>query len=208
MDNLEVFKMITKHRINEQVGLDDFLEKISIQYPDSVYIMEFIVDFIKKSGCQKIELTNFQPNIPAYGASLHDRVLLNEMMFKSKVSLTYFLYVLFHEIAHQYQYKKYGIDKMYGIYTGEISIEDGAKWVQNCENIADEFAIRKLRELKKKNKRVVIFDQNITKAYKNAPIDHFKNFIENIVEMLKKGNYKNKIDITEIMYNNIKLELK
>ena len=57
------------------------------------------------------------------------------------------LYIIFHEIAHQYQFKKYGADKMYECYTGDLSDEEAADLIKRVEEVADEFALKKVRQL-------------------------------------------------------------
>jgi hypothetical protein len=71
-------------------------------------------------------------------------VLLNQNIFFQ--SLPNFLFILFHEIAHQYQYKKYGDEKMYEFYLGEIGVREAAILMKKFETVADEFATRKVRE--------------------------------------------------------------
>lgn len=188
-----------KQFLFEQDGISDFLIQILEKHPDSAYILEFLSKFIKNSGCKRIEFAEF--SMSASGASLHDRVLINKRALEFEI--TQLLYVIFHEIAHQYQYKKYGIDKIYGMYTGEISVKEGAKLLQEIENIADEFAIRKLRELKTKTDKLVIKDTSIKKVYENVPISVFEMTIEKFIKMVKNGNYKDKVEISEILYNNI-----
>ena len=119
----------------EQVGLDEFMSIMDQTFPDSVYAMDTIAKFIRQSGCQKIELINFK--YPALGAALHDRVILNNQLLK--YNFTFFLYAVFHEIAHQYQYKKYGIDKMYGAYVGEIPVEEAAKFIKIWNSSAGQY---------------------------------------------------------------------
>lgn len=185
----------------EQVGLDEFMSKINERYPDSVYAMNTIADFIRKSGCQKIEFIKFK--YPALGAALHDRVILNSELLN--YNFTYFLYAVFHEIAHQYQYKKYGIDKMYGAYVGEISVKDAAKFMKYVENVADEFAIRKLREIVKLHGEHIKLHVNlIKKNYENTPLSQFENLIISFIEIIKDSNITNKEEISEILYNHVK----
>ena len=188
-----------KSLILEQEGFDEFLSKLSEKKPDSVYVMEFLSDFIKKSGCQRIEFKLF--NNQYHGVSLHDRVLINEIVLKN--NLTYILYVIFHEIAHQYQYKKYGIDKMYGMYSGDISISEGAKWLKNVVEIADDCAFRKIRELMKKTDKIKFNYESLRKNYDNINLSIYEQIINHVISIIKKGDYKNKIDISEIIYNNV-----
>lgn len=185
----------------EQIELGDFMEKVSQRFPDSVYAMDTITHFIRKSGCQKIEIINFK--YPALGAALHDRVILNSRLLNN--NFTFFLYALFHEIAHQFQYKKYGIEKMYGAYVGEIPVKDAAKFMKYVENVADEFAIRKLREIDKLHGHQVNLNvKSISKNYENTPLSHFESLINSFIKIIKDSNITNKEEISEILYNQIK----
>jgi hypothetical protein len=186
--------------IVEQEGFDELAVKMSETYPDSVYLLSFIRDFVQKSGCKKIDIEDMVH--PAYGLSLTNKVVLNTKTLKT--SLSEFLYILFHEVAHQFQYKKYGIDKMYGSYIGEISIEDGAKFMKYVENVADDFAIRKLREVKKLFGDKVEIDTNQEKVYQDVPIFHYKFLINTFIKKIKESGYKEKEEISTILYNYIK----
>jgi hypothetical protein len=184
----------------EQEGFDEFAVEVSEKYPDSVYLLRFISDFVKKSGCQKIDIEPLEYG--AFGLSLVDRVVINKKSLE--LPLSNFLYTLFHEVAHQYQYKKYGIDKMYGIYTGDISVDEGAKFMKYVENVADDFAIRKLREINKLFDDKIKINANINKIYEKIPIDYYKNLINIFIKKIKDGNYTSKEDISEILYNYVK----
>jgi len=184
----------------EQEGFDEFAVEVSEKYPDSVYLLRFISDFVKKSGCQKIDIEPLEYG--AFGLSLVDRVVINKKTLE--LPLSNFLYTLFHEVAHQYQYKKYGIDKMYGIYTGDISVDEGAKFMKYVENVADDFAIRKLREINKLFDDKIKINANINKIYEKIPIDYYKNLINIFIKKIKDGNYTSKEDISEILYNYVK----
>lgn len=184
--------------LSEQVGIDTFLVQLSERHPDSVYVMKFLSDFILKSGCQRIEFGNFK--ISAHGASLIDRVIINEKVLD--YPLPYVLYVIFHEIAHQYQYKKYGIDKMYDLYLGKIPIKDGAIWLKNIEEVADDFAFRKLRQLKSTN-NVNLDISKLKKNYDNIPLEKYEGLVQYTISLIKDENYTDKNEISEILYNNI-----
>lgn len=193
--NENQFKLIV-----EQEGFDELAVKMSETYPDSVYLLSFIKNFVEKSGCKKVDIEPMA--YQALGLSLMDKVVINEKVLKSPLSE--FLYVLLHEIAHQYQYKKYGIDKMYGIYTGNVSLDDGAKFMNYTEKVADDFAVRKLREINKLFGDKVKIDINIEKVYDNIPFQHYKNLIEFFTKKIKDSNYKNKEEISTILYNYVK----
>ena len=129
----------------ETSGVDDFIGQMVEKYPEVEGYSNQIKSFIENSGCHKIEVASFK--YPAMGLALHNGVLFNKMIFYQ--TLPKFLFVLFHEIAHQYQYKKYGAEKMYEFYLGDLDVNDAAESMKKIEIIADEFALRKVRHIAK-----------------------------------------------------------
>ena len=83
------------------------------------------------------------------GLALESGVLINKMALNSP--LPFLLFLIFHEVAHQYQFKKYGEDIMYNCYLGEISDTEAAEFMKHTEEIADDFGSRKIRQLQKLN---------------------------------------------------------
>jgi hypothetical protein len=184
----------------EQIGTDEFIDTIISNYPETKPIIPMITEFLKKSGCKLIKFSNFSKG---YGLSLEDRVIISNMSLNK--GLTFFLYVIFHELAHQYQYKKYGIEKMYEMYTGTISVREGAEFMKYVETIADDFAFRKLREIKNKfSDKIKINFNAISKVYENVPISHYETMVIMITDTLKKSNYTDPNEISEIIYNKLK----
>ena len=99
---------LVRQVINEETtNLVDFVETLKSTYEMSDELTDFVVDFIEKSNCQKIEFANFK--YYALGVALHNGVLINNVVLNR--SLEFALFVIFHEVAHQYQYKKYGEEK-------------------------------------------------------------------------------------------------
>jgi hypothetical protein len=157
-----------------------------------------IEDFIEKSGCEKIEFAKFK--FPALGVAVHDGVLINEMALHQKLETL--IFVIFHEIAHQYQFKKYGEEKMYECYVGDISDDEAADFLQKTEIVADEFATRKVRELQKLN----LIESSFVppQMYKNVPKLQIKHMITTHRMMLKRQNIKSPEKISEFFYNMVK----
>ena len=136
--NKTQYNLITE----ETLGIDIFLSQIKDNFNLDDTQIEKINKFIENSECQKITV---EPLKMGMGVSLDDRVILNSTIFNN--NLPNFLFILFHEIAHQYQFKKYGAEKMYECYLGNVSLMDSAIFMKKIEMVADEFAKRKLREL-------------------------------------------------------------
>lgn len=195
-------KQTTKRVIKEETeGIDSFIEKLKSKYEISDELKNLIVDFINNSNCKKIEFAGFK--VAALGLALHSGVLINTGILNQE--LEYVLFIILHEIAHQYQFKKYGEDVMYSCYLGEISSKEAAKFMQKTEIVADEFATRKIRELQKKG----LIKNNFVspQIYKKTPF----SAIEWTTNMLRQEIKKNKIQspekVSEYFYNMVKSEL-
>lgn len=179
-------------------GIEDFIDKLDNKFNLDYDLIEFIVETIESSGCQKIEFTEFR--FQAYGLALHNRVLINYNVLNMGLEMV--LFVIFHEIAHQYQYKKYGAKKMYECYTGEMSIEDAIVFVKNTEMVADEFGARKIRELQ--NRDLINKQFKPMQMYKTMPNERFKSLIEGIKLKFKSRDITSPEVISEVFYNMIK----
>jgi hypothetical protein len=192
----EMMGLITE----ETANIDSFLNKIIARYPQTEKFIGDIKSFIENSDCKKVEVAKFK--YPALGLAVHNGVLFNEVVFNQP--LPNFLFIIFHEIAHQYQYKKYGDDKMYEFYLGEIDVKDAAIAMKEIEMIADEFASRKVREFVKLG---FISQPNnpALSQYKNVPLPHFEALINQTKQMIKDKGLSDFDDIADIFYNMVKV---
>ncbi len=197
----DLINMVRRVIKEETSGLGDFVETLKSNFNISDELVDFVSDFIQKSDCNKIEFTKFK--YPALGAALHNGVLINNLVLNRSLELT--LFTIFHEIAHQYQYKKYGIEKMYEFYNDEISVIETAKFMKEVETVADSFASRKIRELQKMG----LISRNFVpiEMYKNVPESQLASFINNIRSQLRSKNITSPDDISEFWYNLIKNQL-
>jgi hypothetical protein len=180
------------------IGLSEFKLRTLDRFQEIADFWDIIEDFIINSGCKKIEI---YPIPYAIGASLIDRVIINPSAFNQP--LIDFLFTLFHEIAHQYQYKKYGHQNMTELYTNRLSTDEAAVFMSKIEMVADEFATRKLRELVKlgqleKNTKLP------TGFYKTLPIGNFKRLISTVKSKIPDVEYKTPEQINEVLHNWIK----
>jgi len=101
-------------------GLDEF-KKITLEnYPEIIEYWDVIEKFIRDSECKKIEIEPIKIGI---AVSMINGVIFNKNIFS--LPITEFLFTIFHEIAHQYQYKKYGIEKMTSFYSDNLNIPKG-----------------------------------------------------------------------------------
>lgn len=80
-------------------------EKLQKRLDLHLYIKE-IEEFIERSGCKSIRFEELSPKCG--GISLPNECIISTIILQFPTELL--LYILFHEIAHQYQYKKYGKD--------------------------------------------------------------------------------------------------
>lgn len=185
----------------ETSGLGDFIETLRSNFNMSDELVGFVRNFIENSNCNKIEFAKFK--YAALGAALHNGVLINNVVLNSSLEVA--LFTIFHEIAHQYQYKKYGIEKMYEFYNDEISVIETAKFMKEVETIADSFASRKIRELQKMG----LISRNFVpiEIYKNVSESQLASFINNIRSQLRSKNITSPDDISEFWYNLLKNQL-
>jgi hypothetical protein len=198
MKLIEIFKTL----INEETdGITIFLNKIQAEYDisDSLYVE--MLDFIEKSNCKKIEFAKF--NYPALGLALHNGVLINSNMIGD--NLSFLIFVIFHEVAHQFQFKKYGDKIMYGVYSGDVSIDEAAKFMKHTEEVADEFAMRKIRELQKKG--LIDANYRANSPYRNISVQSIKSMIIRFRDDLESKNITSPNDISKYFYNMVKSKM-
>lgn len=197
----EQYNIITESINN----LDEFVDKIfevfdlynRFKKQNADKLKSLIKYSIQSSGCESIK---FQKLDNKYGGlSLHDGVFINtEVLYGNPLSMV--LYIIFHEIGHQYQFKKYGIDLMYKPYRTDRDFEEAIKIIREREMVADEYAIRKLREFIKFG--FLPRGSTIGKGfYKLISIDKFKEVYTQIFNQLDDINDNDRI--SEIIYNTV-----
>ena len=186
----------------ETEGISSFVDELSNAFDISDELKDEVVKFIEDSNCKKIEFSNFK--MPAMGLALHNIVLINKEVFGRR-SLEFALFVIFHEIAHQYQFKKYGEDIMYDCYIGELSIEEAAKFMKHTEEVADEFAGRKIRQLQKKG--LISKNFRSPQMYKSLPMQYVSNMIQQHKTQIKRMNMNSPEKVSEYFYNMVKSDL-
>lgn len=187
--------------IKEEVkGIDSFFKEINQKYPMDDEMESFLKKFIEESDCQRIQFSEF--NVPALGLALETGVLINKITLNYPLPMLVF--VILHEIAHQYQFKKYGSDVMYSCYVGDISDQAAADFMKKTEIVADEFAIRKIRQLQKMG----YFDGfTPPEVYKNMPILQIEMLVKNFRTMIRMKNITSPEKISEFFYNMVKKDL-
>ena len=184
----------------ETEGIDTFLDVISNKYDLSAELKTFIKEFIQDSNCKRINFSNFK--IGALGLALESGVLINSKILERQ--LPFMLFVILHEVAHQYQFKKYGVDVMYNCYLGDVSVKEAAEFMKTTEEVADEFASRKIRQLQKKG---LIGPFKSPQVYKNMPLQNIVMMINNFKNDMKRQNIDSPKKVSEYFYNMVKSEL-
>jgi len=187
--------------LNEETqGIDRFIDELSNTHELSDELKTFVKKFIEESQCKKIDFSKFK--IDALGLALHTGVLINSLTLKKP--LPFLLFVIFHEVAHQYQFKKYGDDEMYHFYLGDVTEKEAAEFMKKTEEVADEFASRKIRELQK---RGLIGSFTPPQVYKNVSIQQISWMLNNFKKDMRKKNIDSPEKISEYFYNMAKSEL-
>jgi RNA recognition motif-containing protein len=179
-------------------GLDNLIQQIKKSHPQiQESLINHIKQFIINSGTPKIEISNIRM---ALGASLKDRVIINSSVFSQ--SLSHILYVVFHEIAHQYQYKKHGFAEMFAYFKDQISTSEAVKILRTAENIADNYAIRKLKKLQKEGEQLDA--SGLYGYYAQMSDSILANYIQMVKQELKGDDVSNPEKISQRLWNIIR----
>jgi hypothetical protein len=104
-----------------------------------------IKNFILSSGCVKFSFLDLGKR--AAGFSTPDECVVSTSIFQ--LPLEYTLYILLHEVSHQYQYKKYGKNLCLDIYKSEISLDEAVSKLLRIESVADRLALAKMKSILK-----------------------------------------------------------
>ena len=185
----------------ETEGISSFINELSDAFNISDELKDEVVKFIENSDCKKIEFSNFK--IPVLGLALHDVVLINKQILSRRLEDA--LFVILHEISHQYQFKKYGEDIMYDCYIGELSNEEAADFMKHTEEVADEFAGRKMRQLQ--NKGLISKNFRSPQMYKNLPIQQVSMMVQQYKNQMRRMNINSPEKVSEYFYNMVKSDL-
>jgi hypothetical protein len=179
-------------------GLDQFLETLKNEYKLSDELIDEIKSIFEKTDCKKV---SFEKLTNAMGLALHNKLVINPDIFKNNA--TQGLFIIFHELAHQYQFRKYGAEKMMGLYLNEVPLDEAAEAMAKYEAVADEFGVRKVRELNQKG----LLDSKYPpiKGYGNNPsVSKFKYLLYTIRTELTRRGVDNIDKAAEYIYNMVK----
>lgn len=206
MMNILLTESQYKRLLNEETnGLDIFIQKIVDTFPSVGEYTDIIKNNIEASNCQKIEFSDMKM---AAGLSLHDRVVISNSFLNRNINnLSGLLFVIFHEIAHQHQYNKYGKELIYDMYTGELEVEGAVGFLRYIENVADQFSLRKCRELKRLG--VIPEDQRLvdTGGYDHFTDEMFEGYLNMLKSKVMDAGITKPDEISELIYNLVKPKL-
>lgn len=183
------------------IGLDSFIGRMIDKYPEIEPFKNELFEFVEHSGCKKIEFTGFEAgNLPLKGISLTNGLLMTaDILNDTKEGL---MFIFFHEMAHQYQYRLYGQKRMYAAYLGELPLDEAVEFVKKMEQEADEFAAKKCTEYVKKG----LLDSNKIDlgVYHRYPDSVFKMQIKGMQKLVAMLGIKDPDKLGAIIYNIIK----
>lgn len=157
-----------------------------------------LLEVIYKSGCPKIK---FDGLTGALGISKADECILSTYILE--LSLPKMLYIILHEVAHQFQYTKHGEEFAQDIFFGDKSDLESAKDLLRIENIADRFAVRMTKHLLTKYK-IPFKNYEVAPLYKSQTplgISHHVSRMRNTIKML---DVKDIHILNDLLYNSLK----
>jgi hypothetical protein len=180
-------------------GLGGFLYRLTDAYPDLEDNIGIIKKFILDSGCKRIELKDLKL-MGAHGAALSTGVVISPGVLHWPKEQA--LYCIFHEIAHQYQYKKYGAAKIEGLFTSNADEIKAADFLRKTENVADQYAIRKCRELAAKG--ILNKDKLVKRGnYSHFTTTQFRAYLNQFRKVCQQQNVTDHRHVAELFYNYI-----
>jgi hypothetical protein len=192
---------IIKRVISEQTqGESGFIQTIVDKYNISDELRNEIINTIKNSECKNI---TFEKLKMGDGLALGDKLILTPRTLEN--TLGRFLFILFHELAHQYQFKKYGMEKMLELYSDEMDLKEAAQFMKQVESVADEFAVRKLKNLERKG-LITPSRSDMFKGYDGISLERLEIMIDMFRNQLRKSNITGAKNISEFLYNMVKIE--
>lgn len=189
--------MMTNSLLNSKT--EDFLLNIRIIRPEiPPGILQGLFNFIVKSDCKEIGFEKMSNR--SLGISKTDKCVISTKVLV--LPIEYLLYIILHEVSHQYQYKKYGKDLVLDVYLDDLDLESAALKLLSIEKIADRLAIKKLKEILKTNK--LESTQPVKPRYLEVEeTSQIKNHIYKIRSGVRDKNLKTIEDINNYILDSI-----
>ena len=190
-----------KHTKYNTRGLEDFLYGIHLNRLDvSSKLLNELGEFIKKSGCKQIGFERMSNR--ALGISKTDKCVISTKVFD--LPLHYLIYVILHEVSHQYQYTKHGENMVLDVYLNDLNIDKAARKLLRVEQVADRFAIMKLNNILKNNN--ISADLVKSRYLEITDLTHIKNHITKIRSEVSSLNLKKIEEINDHILKTINKE--
>ena len=178
-------------------GLDQFIKTLKDNFKSHHNVIDDLKDYILKSGCKAIE---FDTLYGASGISKTDKCVIADKILKRPIENA--LYVILHEVSHQYQYSKYGKNVMWDSYNSNIDIEKAVDLLMNIELVADRLAIVKTKHLLDSN-GIKDYKQ-VTAVYPKLSRQYFKNHLESLRKNVKDKDIQNIDGVNNMMHDELK----
>ena len=166
---------------------------------DSIIINQLADDIEKEINNLNVSYT-FEPLSIALGIARNNSCSINTSVLKFPVADL--MFVIFHELAHYYQYRKYGEDFVLFIYTdSEEQLEADARKLKSIENTADKFSTMKTNYYLTKYK---IKQQITMSGYSNFTIENIKSQLVYFKKIVAQKKLKTVDEINNFIYNMVK----
>lgn len=184
-------------------GLERFIEWIDLVKENEVSpeLLGDVMSMIERSGCPSIR---FEKLLGALGISLTTACIVSSSALN--MPLQRLFYIIFHELAHQYQYTKHGEEFAEAVYFGEGDSIAGARLLLKIENTADRYAYKIVKHLFEKH-GLPFNAKNFDLVYKHATPEGISTYIDNLRETIKTHNLTNVHEVNELIYNMVKVKV-
>lgn len=179
-------------------GIKKFISTIS-NIGINKAVLNDIESFILKSECCLIKFENLSEK--AAGISKTDECIISTIVFRFPKE--YMLYMILHEISHQYQYKKYGKNLVLDVYLNNTPLQIATEKLLYIEKIADRLALMKMKQIFKNNN--VISQINPVPRYLNmTDLTKMKEHVLSMREDVANLNLKTIEEINNHLYKKVK----
>jgi hypothetical protein len=195
-----MIKLLSLLLENQTNGVESFIETLKNKFQYDVGLWDDVANIINQSSCPEIKFEKLHPHVG--GISKTDKCIINTSVLS--MPLTQCLFSIFHEVAHQYQYKNYGKDIALDIYVKE-DMNGMVEKLISIESTADRFGLSQTKKLMKKYN----INGDIQTADFNNPktITILIDYISDLRNIIKQNNLTNIEDINDFLYNMIKTQL-
>lgn len=183
-------------------GVDEFTAILSSQFTqvDKLLWNDMNV-VIENTSCPKIRFESLHPTVG--GISKSDECIINTNILQYNISQC--LFIIFHEIAHQFQYKKYGKDFALSVYVDDNTINETLNKLIQIESTADRFAAQQTTKLCNRYNIPINFQQP---QYNNPQSKQMLiTYISQLRNVIKQRQLTNIDSINDFLYNMIKTQL-